>query len=183
MISPRVKVLLAAMKRLEEVDMASRAGVPDLRLRWARNRYATREERPCLSIAFVADEPVDEGRVSLNPDETARALAIDIIIDMEVETEASAEVQAALAVPPEDFDPTGLANMSWVLDLAMLSLRECTQDPLKDTTELGRMIDWVEDVTIDDDDELPDDDGRLVGRANVIYRVSSWDPTLLLERE
>jgi hypothetical protein len=69
-----------------------------------------------------------------------------------------------------------------VLDNAVLAWKECFQAPLVDTTSLGQKADWVQDVAIDDDEELPDDDGRLVGRVNVIYRTSSIDPTVLLER-
>lgn len=162
--------------------LANRSGVGDLRLRWARNRYTAREERPCLAIAFVSDEPIDDGSVAHNPDELVRALALDLIVDMEIETEASAEANQAMQTPEAEFDPSGLDRLSRLLDTAMLCLRECLLDPLKDETDLGRKIDWIQDAGIDDDEELPDDDGRLVGRINVIYRTSSWDPTLLLER-
>ena len=181
-LSPRIRVLHAVMARLIEVDMPLRCNIPDLKLRWARNRYTTREERPCLAIAFVSDAPV-ENATSLNSDEQMRALAFDIIVDMQIETEASAESQAAIGVAMAGYDPSGLLALSVVIDQAMLALRETSMDPLRDTTDLGRYSDWIQDVSIDDDEELPDDDGRLVGRANVIYRVHSWDPTLLLMRE
>ena len=180
---PFVRIMYAAREQLEVGDaLANLTALPDLKIRWARNRYTTRQERPCVAIAFVSDAPVDDGAVSTNPDETVRALALDIIVDMEVETEASAEANQALETPVEQFDPTGLANLASVLAQAYQLLRACCQDPLRDSTTLGKMVDWVQDVSIDDDEDLPDDDGRLVGRVNVLYRTSSWDPMQLLER-
>lgn len=181
MISPRIRVLHAIFRRLLESNIAADAELPDLAFRWERNRYTSREERPCVALAFVSDEPVEDPNLQ-NPDEMVLALAFDIIVDMEVETEASAEDNISAGTVLETFDPTGLSKLSLVLDLCLRSLRACTQGELTDTTELGRMIDWVEFVGIDDDEELTDTDGRLVGRANVIYRTSSWDPTVLLER-
>lgn len=182
MIAPRLRVLYALMSRLVEVDLPSLTGRADLKLRWARNRYTTRGERPCLALAFVSDTPADGADNYTNPDEMIRVLSFDLIVDLEIETEASAEANLALATAAGGFDPSGLQDLSDVLDRAMKALRECCHDPLKDTTALGRVVDWVQDVSIDDDEDLPDDDGRLVGRANVVYRTSSWDPTLLLER-
>lgn len=182
-LSPRIEVLYAVMQRLIDADLPTSTGHAALKLRWARNRYTARDERPCLAVAFVSDEPVEGEGSNLNPDELVRALAFDLIVDLEIETESSAEANAALATPIGDFDPSGLQELSQVLDQAMKALRETMIDPLRDTTGLGKVSDWVQDVSIDDDDELPDDDGRLVGRANVIYRVSSWDPTLLFKRE
>jgi hypothetical protein len=180
---PFVKLMYAARERLESGDLlATAVGMPDLKLRWARNRYATREERPCLSIAFVSDEPADDGRFPANMDETVRILALDLIVDLAVETEASAEANMALGTPPEEFDPSGLEVLAWVAATALRLLREACDDPLRDVTDLGRMCDWIQDVGIDDDEDLPDDDGRLVDRVNVIYRVHSVDPTVLLER-
>lgn len=181
--SPRVKVLYAVMDRLKTAGLAAITGEDDLQFRWARNRYATREERPCLSIAFVSDEPADEGRVAHSTDETVMALAVDFIVDLAVETEASAETNTAMGTPLDDFDPSGLERLSWVLDNSMRALRQCFEDPLRDETDLGRKADWIEQAVIDDDEDLPDEDGRLVARANVIYRVHSSDPTVLLERE
>lgn len=182
--APATKLMYAVRARLRDDDaLALLIGKPDLKLRWARNRYTTRTERPCLAIAFVSDEPVDDGSVSVNSDETVMALALDLIIDLEIETEASAEANEAMETPIEDFDPSGLDDLMFVLKTASQLLRACCLDPLRDLTDLGRKCDWIQEVSVDDDDELPDDDGRLVGRINVIYRTSSWDPMELLERE
>ncbi len=181
MASPRITVLHALKKTLEDADLANVLGLPDLKIRWARNRYTAREERPCIAIAFVSDTP-QEGGADRNTDEMVRTLSFDLIVDMEVETEASAEAQEAMGTSVLDYDSTGLAVISWVLDVAMLALRRTQLDEFRDTTDLGKVADWIEDVSIDDDEDLPDDDGRLVGRANVIYRTSSWDPTLLYAR-
>jgi hypothetical protein len=175
--------MYAVRDRLVECDLATLTGKPDLNIRWARNRYTTRIERPCLAIAFVSDTPIDSGGVSTSTDETVMLLELDLILDLEIETEASAEANEALGVDPLEFDPSGLDDLMFVLRTAAQQLRACCQDPLKDTTDLGRKVDWVQEVSVDDDEELPDDDGRLVGRINVIYRTSSWDPMLLLERE
>lgn len=187
-IAPRVKIMLAAMARLKEADLQASTGLADLVFRFARNRYATREERPCISLAFVSDGPVDAegggigGGVLLNPEEALRALSLDIIVDLDIETEASAEANEQLATPPEDYDPTGLNELSIVLDDATLALRSSCIPPLQDTTDLGKMVDWVSEVVVDDDEELAGEDGRLVGRLNMVYRTSSWDPTHLFER-
>lgn len=169
--------------RLIDADLPTRAGVADLKIRWTRNRYTSREERPCLGIAFVSDEPADDGAINQNGDELTRVLALDLVLDMQIETEASSELNEAIATPIDDFDVTGLDALSAVLDIALLCLRECLLDPLCSTTPLGRAVDWIRDEGIDDDEDLQDDDGRLVARVNVLYRTSSWDPTLLLERE
>ncbi len=182
MLSPRIEVLYAVMARLEQVDLPTLTGIADLNLRWTRNRYTTREERPCLALAFVSDEPRDRD-TGLNGDETARILGIDLIVDLQIETEAAAQANTAIGTLMSEFDPSGLADLSAVLDVAMKALRQCCMDEFRDTTALGKVCDWVEDVEVDEDEELPDDDGRLVGRANVIYRTSSWDPTLLLKRD
>ncbi len=182
MLSPRIEVLYAVMARLVQVDLPTLTGRADLNLRWARNRYTSREERPCLAVAFVSDEVADRD-TGLNTDESVRMLAFDLIVDLQIETEASAEANAQIGTLMDEFDPSGLADLSAVLDVAMKALRQCCLDEFRDTTDLGKICDWVEDVEVDEDEELPDDDGRLVGRANVIYRTSSWDPTLLLKRE
>ena len=181
-VAPFIRVMHRVRGRLDEVNMPVVTGIADLSLRWARNRYTTREERPCLAIAFVSDEPADDGSVNTNSDELVRVLALDLICDMEIETEASAEANESMGTPIEEFDPAGLGQLSMVITEAHKALRECCIDPLQDTTELGRCIDWVQDIGYDDDEELAGEDGRLVGRLNVIYRTSSWDPTLLLER-
>lgn len=180
--APAVKLMYAVKSRLDEV-LVDRVAMADLNIRWARNRYTTRAERPCLAIAFVSDAAADAGQVQLSDDESVMVLALDLILDLELETEASAEANEATDTSILDYDPSGLDLMIFVLKMATQALRECTLDPLKDTTDLGRKVDWIQEVSLDDDEELPDDDGRLVSRINVIYRTSSWDPMLLLERE
>jgi hypothetical protein len=182
--APPVKLMYAVRSRLEDGDLLrDRVAIADLKVRFGRNRYTTRAERPCIAIAFVSDEPADGGAVAASTDELVRNLALDLIVDLPIETEAFAEANEAMATPIDDYDPSGLDSLFFVLNTAMLCLRECFQDPLADTTDLGRMADWIEDVSVDDDEELPDDDGRLVGRVNVIYRSSSWDPMMLFEKE
>jgi hypothetical protein len=181
MPSPRIIVLNAAMADVRAADLPTLLELADLKFRWERNRYTSREERPCVAFAFVSDEPMEMD--NLSHDEMARRLAFDIIVDLKIDTEATAEAESDLGTAAEFYDPSGLAALSWVLDNVMLVLRRSMIDEFRETTALGQVADWVEDVSIDEDEELPDDDGRLVGRANVIYRTSSWDPTLLLMRE
>jgi hypothetical protein len=181
--APATKLMYAVRQRLIDGDLAGLVAKPDLKLRWARNRYTSREERPCLAIAFVSDEPADDGSVPASSDELVMVLALDLIVDLQIETEASAEANAAMETAIEEYDPSGLDDLLFVLKTASQLLRAACLDPLRDTTDLGRMCDWVQEVSVDDDEELPDDDGRLVGRINVIYRTSSWDPMELLERE
>lgn len=179
--APATKLMYAVMARLVDAGLPTQVNLPSLKLRWARNRFTTREERPCLAIAFVSDTP-EAGGVTLSPDEMVMVLSLDLILDLKLETEAADETNAALATSLLDYDPSGLDDMMFVLRTASKLLRECTLDPLRDSTDLGRKVDWIEDVSVADDHELPDDDGRLVGRINVIYRASSWDPMVLLER-
>lgn len=181
MQSPRIEVLNAAMTEARAAGLPALLDLADLKLRWARNRYTAREERPCIAFAFVSDEPMEMD--NLSHDEMARRLAFDIIVDLEIDTEATAENESDLGTALEFYDPSGLARLSWVLDNVMLVLRRTCVDEFRDTTTLGKVVDWVEDVSVDEDEELPDDDGRLVGRVNVIYRTSSWDPTQLLKRD
>lgn len=182
--APAILVMYAAKDILESGDaLATAVNKPDLKIRWARNRYTSREERPCFAIAFVSDEPIDDGSVPTTFGELVRRLQLDLIVDLEVETEASTEAQEAQSASILDYDPSGLDDLMFVLLTGQKLLRAATEDPLRDTTDLGRRCDWIQDVSIDDDEDLPDDDGRLVGRINVIYRTSDVDPMVLIERE
>lgn len=177
-LPPRVRVLNAVMTTLLAADLPARTEMPDLRVRWARNRYTTIEERPCIAIAFVSDAPVDTDQYN-SSGEMVRMLSVDLVADAEVESEASAEETP----DPTDRDPHGLTALSIMVDQAMLALKEGFAPDADPGTPLALVADWCEDAGVSDDEELQDIDGRLVARANVLYRVSTTDPTVLFTRE
>ena len=183
---PRIRVLDALMLTLLEAglpailadEIAATATEddpdPELKLRWRRNRYTSAEERPCIAIAFVSDEPADNREQYLSTDAAQRALAFDIIADVVLPPEAEAEETGA--------DIARIEILSHFVDQPMKALKDGFRSD-HPGTPLSQLADWVEDLGIDDDEDLADENGRLVGRGNVLYRVRSDDPTVLLAQE
>jgi hypothetical protein len=169
---PRIIVLDAVMQTLLEAELPTLLEQPDLRIRWMRNRYTSIEERPCIAIAFVSDEPTDVREQYMTTSEAQRTLAIDIIADVELPTETEAETDVS--------DIARIEILSHFVDQPLYALKRGFQDPADSPTPLSRVAHWVEDLGIDDDEDLADENGRLVCRLNVLYRVRSDDPTVLL---
>ena len=182
---PRVIVLDAAMRTLVEgdpnaalADLLAELDVDSVTLRWLKNRYTTAEERPCMALAFVSDEPVDQREQYLATGEMLWALGIDIIIDADLPSEASAEEIVALG--GDDPDTARIALLSYFLDWVIRRLREGFVDPAESPTPLSQVAHHVQYLGVASDEDEDDDTGRLVGRINVLYRTRSDDPTVLL---
>jgi hypothetical protein len=186
---PLVTVLAATMDTLKaaglDVELAPYllmlAGVDaveplPLKLRWLRNRYTTAEEKPCIALAFVSDGPQDPSGQDQYPaaGEAVRELAVDIIVDLEVPTEVEAEEEELVA------DVAGLEILSHFERRALRALKRGFLDPADAATPLSAVAHWVQELGVDNDEDLVDFNGRLVSRINVLYRVRSDDPMILL---
>lgn len=171
---PAVTVSKLTMDTLVAAGLPASTGVADLTFRWRRNRYTTAEERNCLSLAFVGDRPRDPEDTNLALGETMRELQLDLIADIELPTEVAVE-----EADTED-DYARLQILMAVLMLAVRALKRSFTDPAAAPTPLTPWAMGVEEVVTEDDEDLADINGRLVSRINVLYRVRSEDPTVLL---
>lgn len=185
---PFVRVLDAAMATLLEADLQTvlrdllitmgKDGEPaTLKLRWARNRYTTIEEKPCIALAFVDDEVADNQEQYAAAGETIRALGLDIVADVILPSEVEVDELGLVS------DVARLEILSQFAYRAMQALRQSFVDPAGAPTPLSNLAHWVEDLGVQEDDDLADEDGRLVYRARLLYRVSSTDQTILLSTE
>lgn len=170
---PRVTVLKALMATLIEADLPSLTGEPDLKLRFSRNRATVPEELPCLTIRYVSESRQDE-QITMN--EQVMQMDIDLIVDTDVEPPA---VSDGVAYPDLDTeDPTGLQRLSNILDAATEVIRACfAPDPVD--TPLANVAWGLTDDGTDEDPESDPEDGRLVGNAGVLYRISPITGALL----
>lgn len=184
---PWIIVLDAVMQTLQAAGLSitladllaamGKDGEPaELLLRWARNRYTTFQERPCIALAFVSDGPRENSDQYMSAGEAERELAIDVIADVELPTEAECEEGLAQ-------DTARLEILSHFVGQALKALKASFIDQAGAPTPLTPVAHWVEDLGIDDDEDLQDENGRLVGRINVLYRVRADDPTILLRQE
>lgn len=187
--APFIIVMAAAMQTLVDADLAEQlaeviAELPveedadplELKLRWLRNRYTTSEEKPCISIAFVADsfqEGQQDGQY-LAIGEAIRELALDIITDIDLPTEVAVDELGTIA------DVAGLEILAHFDRRAVQALKKGWIDEAGAPTALSQVARWVQELGIDNDEDLADFPGRLVSRVNVLYRVSSEDPMVLL---
>lgn len=186
---PLVTILKATMGTLEWADLPAQlaellesipGGAPgqpmELKLRWARNRYTTLEEKPCVALAFVSDSPVDPQDSDRYPSagEALRECALDIIVDIDLPTETAVEEEQLIA------DVAGLEILSHVERRVVQALKAGWIDQAGNPSPLSAKAHWVQEIGVDNDEDLIDFNGRLVSRVNVLYRVSSEDPTKLL---
>lgn len=185
---PFVKVLAATMEMLVAADLGTvladiiaelpvEDGAPPLeyKLRWLRNRYTTQEERPCTSLAFVSDafqEAQQDGQY-LSSGEAVRELAIDVITDIDLPTEVEVEELGTIA------DVAGLEILGHFDRRVVQVLKQACRSGAE-PNPLNQKATWVQELGIDNDEDLADFPGRLVSRINVLYRVSTDDPMVLL---
>lgn len=188
---PRIQVLAAVMQTMREaqldvilaelLEQMGEEGEPaELKIRWARNRYTSIDEKPCIALAFVSDGPPEMGgrwEQYISTAEEARTLALDIIVDVILPTEVEADELKVVD------DEARLEILSHFVDQSLKALIAGTIDPADAPTALSGIVVWVEDLGVDDDEDLADIEGRLVNRVNVIYCVRTDDPTVLLRPE
>jgi hypothetical protein len=185
--APFIIVLAAVMATLVEGDLdgqleelfeelASDGDPLALKLRWLRNRYTTQEEKPCLAIAFVSDGPQDPQDADQYPavGEAVRELAVDLVIDVDLPTEVEADEEELIA------DVAGLEILAHIERRAVQLLKRGFENPADAPTPLSLCAHWVQEIGVDNDEDLVDFPGRLVSRVNVLYRVRSDDPMILL---
>lgn len=153
-------LLEKALESIAAVDFLDRAGIAPVTVRHWRNRHSTPSEGTAVSLRFVGDDPRQDD-INLNSWETTRELELDIVVDMELDTEISG------------IDPTGWKKLGRVAAAAAAAL----QDP---ASPLRQWCDWVTPGRNDPDEKSTADNGRLVKAATVLYRVRSDDSNVLL---
>lgn len=183
--APFIIVLAAVRETLEAAGLQEQLGEmlaeldgdqTELKFRWLRNRYTTQEEKPCIAIAFVNDGPQDPQDADQYPaaGEAVRELALDLVIDVDLPTEVEADEDEIIA------DLAGLEILSHIERRAVQALKWGFIDPAQAPTPLSLSAHWVQELGVDNDEDLVDFPGRLVSRVNVLYRVRSDDPMILL---
>lgn len=157
---PYIRLLEALKATIDPVDYEAEAGIEDVNTRHQRHRYAADEEKPALSVRFTNDVPRGDD-LDHNQWETLRELAADLVADVKLPPEDSAE------------DPTGLLTGARLLAAAMKAVR----DP---SSPIALLCDRVILGVIGGDEDSNYDVGRLVCGVTVVYRVRSDDENQLL---
>ncbi|HEX9946412.1 MAG TPA: hypothetical protein VGA98_02630 [Allosphingosinicella sp.] len=164
-LAPHIKLLLAMAATLELVDYQVRAGASKpVKIRHARNRKPVRSEKPAISIIFVGDDPRPDD-LQRNAWEAVRELQADLQCDADLAAEDSEE------------DVTGLAVLSRILAAGVEMLEVARRDVV---TPFNDLADSIMAGTVDPDDKSREDDGRLVRRVTVVYRVRTDGSNVLL---
>lgn len=162
MINPEPfdRLLDAIVATGDTVDWLTQTGQDSVTARHGRNRYADEEEKPCVSVVFVGDEPAGDD-LDHNAWETVRELQIDLVVDA--------------ALDPEDgnLDPTGYRRLSRIAAAFIKAMRT-------PGSPIDLLSDWVRQAGIAPDDRSTSDQGRLVSSVIVVYRVRTDDENVLL---
>lgn len=160
---PFIRILLAVETALNAVDLQDLSGVSaPVTVRHSRNRKVVLSERPSITILFVSDDPRPDD-LNRNTAEAVRELVFDLQADLELATEDSGA------------DPTGMALLARLLGAAMSSLKTPGYEIF-----LGGLVDWISAGGVDPSERSTPTDGRMTCAMNVVYRVRSDDPTVLL---
>ena len=165
---PPSRILIRCKGVLDNNNLPGKVGLPELTVRHERARNANGDERPCLSLAFVSDEPV--GGEGHSYGEVLRELSIDLIVD--------AEVQAA----DSELDPTGLDRLGWIAAQAVGILQDEDATDADGNTIRG-LCDDVIDEGVAPEDDIEPDEGRFIQRIIVLYRTLRNQPFTLLGHE
>lgn len=161
-VPPFIRLLEAALASLVLVeDWVETTGVDVNTVRHARDRQPTRSEGKTVSLDWVGNEDTDIDEIQKNAQEKQKRCMIDITIDLKRRTESSAE------------DPTGWLDHGRVAARVLMALRD-------EDGPLMQLCDWVIDGEEDPDEDSKPDEGRLVKRISVVYRVRADDPNHLL---
>jgi len=164
--TPRVRILMRIKDVLDNADLAGLSGTANVTVRHTRHRWANVEERPCISLRMVSDEPDDDYH---GMQERRNMLAVDMQIDADLQTEDS------------ELDPTGLERLSAIANAALQVLKAKeprAEDPAGAT--IYDVCDEIVDLGVQSDDDNEADEGRFIHRIIVLYRTAIEDPNLLL---
>lgn len=162
MATPPVILLLDAIRStLDLVDYQAAAGVAGVTVRHRRNRFTNDSELPCIAIAWVSDEVIDEEASFLTAYEKTRGLTVDLVVDSLIADEES------------EADPTA--------NLALTSLVAASVTALQDKeSPIGLISETVSLRDMAPDEDSKPDKGRLVATLFVVYRVRVDDESILL---
>lgn len=167
-MTPRVRILMRMKSVLDAADLSGLSGTANVTVRHTRHRWANVEERPCISLRMVSDEPRgDDSYHTLQ--ERVCELAVDMQVDADLQTEDS------------ELDPTGLERLSAIANAALKVLKQ--RDPEAedaDGNHLYQVCDQVLDLGVQSDDDNEADEGRFIHRIIVLYRTAIDDPSQLL---
>lgn len=166
--TPRVRILLRMASVLVAADLAGLSGVANVKVRHTRNRWANAEEKPCISLRVVSDEPRADDQFHTHLEKVCE-LAIDMQVDAELQTEDS------------ELDPTGLDRLGAIANAALRVLRQ-RDPPSLDAAgkHLYEVCDGIVDLGVQPDEDSEGDEGRFIHRIVVLYRTDIDDPNLLL---
>lgn len=165
---PPSRILIRCKDVLDNNNLPGKVGLPTLTVRHERARNSNDEERPCVSLAFVSDEPLaGEGH---SYGEVVRELNIDVIVD--------SDVQAA----DSDLDPTGLDRLGWIAAQTVGILQDEAAVDANGNTLRG-LCDDVIDEGVAPEDDIEPDEGRFIQRVIVLYRTLRNQPFTLLAHE
>lgn len=165
-VTPRARILIFIKGLLDFNDLSTLVGVPDIKVRHTRNRFSNTEERPCLALRLVSDEPRDDARYHTIW-ERVNELHLDMQVDANLPTEIS------------DLDPTGLDTLGAIANAAVTILKD-EEAVDADGKKLRDLCDDVVDLGVIPDEDAEADEGRFIHRIVVLYRTSNTDPNKLL---
>lgn len=163
--TPRVRILKRMKALLDHADLAGMSGVANITTRHTRNRWASPDEKPCISLRMVSDEVETEAYHTQS--ERLCYLNVDIQVDAELATEDSA------------LDPTGLERLGQMANAALRVFKD-TEATDADGNKLRDLCDDVADEGVQADDDNEADEARFIHRIVVLYRTAIDDPNLLL---
>lgn len=167
-MTPRVRILRRIKGVLDNADLDGLSGVANIKVRHTRHRWANPEEKPCISLRMVSDEPRGEQQYHSMAERVCE-LAIDMQIDAELQTEDS------------ELDPTGLERLGAIANAALMVLKQRDPDAQDaDGATLYQVCDDVVDLGVQSDDDNEADEARFIHRIIVLYRTAIEDPNLLL---
>jgi hypothetical protein len=158
---PHIRQLEAAVADLASADFMENTGVPGIHVRHRRNRLPTSSELPCVTLRWLGCDQTSPDGDYVTAWEQQMLNHMQLEVDLELDTEESG------------IDPTGWGKHSMVAAYAYSVLAE-------QSSALFQLCDHVRVPAPQLDEDSKPDDGRLVLPFDVVYRVRTDDPNVLL---